>query len=55
MTENQKEPPPLHILRSRGAHTQLSLATSERGKVATEKGTNDEGREANDEGKEMVR
>nr|WP_314785010.1 phosphinothricin acetyltransferase [uncultured Capnocytophaga sp.] len=22
------KPPPLHILRSRGAHTQLSLATS---------------------------
>ena len=34
MTENQKEPPPLHILRSRGAHTQLSLATSMRGNVA---------------------
>ena len=40
---------------SRGAHTQLLLATSEKGKVATEKGINDEGREANDEGKEMVR
>jgi len=31
VTENQKEPPPLHILRSRGAHTQQSLATSMRG------------------------
>jgi len=29
----------------------LLLATSEKGKVATEKGTNNEGREANDEGK----
>jgi len=25
------KPPPLHILRSRGAHTQLSLATFEGG------------------------
>ena len=49
------KPPPLHLLRSRGAHTQLLLATSERRKVATEKGTNDEGREANEEGKAMVR
>ncbi|WP_157446746.1 hypothetical protein [Capnocytophaga sp. oral taxon 335] len=55
VTENQKKPLTLHILRSRGAHTQLLLATSEKGKVATEKGTNDEGREANDEGKAMVR
>ena len=55
MTENQKKPPLYHILRSRGAHTQLSLATSEKGKVATEKGTNNEGREANEEGKAMVR
>ena len=29
--------PPLHILRSRGAHTQPSLATSMRGNVATER------------------
>jgi len=42
--ENQKKPPPLYLLHSRGAHNQLLLATSEKGKVATEKGTNDEGR-----------
>ena len=35
MTENQKKPPPLHILCSRGAHTQLLLATSERGNVVS--------------------
>ena len=35
MTENQNKPPPSHILRSRGAHTQLSLATSERGNVVS--------------------
>ncbi|UZD38807.1 phosphinothricin acetyltransferase [Capnocytophaga ochracea] len=29
--------PSLYILRSRGAHTQLSLATSMRGNVATER------------------
>ena len=39
VTENQKKPLTLHILRSRGTHTQLLLATSEKGKVATEKGT----------------
>ena len=33
MTENQKKPPPSHILRFRGAHTQLLLATSGRGNV----------------------
>ncbi|WP_082150302.1 phosphinothricin acetyltransferase [Capnocytophaga ochracea] len=33
-------PPSLHILRSRGAHTQLSLATSMRGNVATERRRN---------------
>ena len=38
MTENQKKPPPSHILRSRGAHTQLSRTSSMRGNVATEKG-----------------
>ena len=38
------KPPPLHILRSRSKHTQLLLATSKRGKVATDKGRNDEGR-----------
>ena len=37
------KPPPLYILRSRGAHTQLLLATSERGNVVTEMGRNDEG------------
>ncbi|AVM56002.1 phosphinothricin acetyltransferase [Capnocytophaga sp. oral taxon 864] len=37
------KPHPSHILRSRGAHTQLLLATSEREKVVTEKGRNDEG------------
>ncbi|WP_278590197.1 phosphinothricin acetyltransferase [Capnocytophaga ochracea] len=31
------KPPPYHILRSRGTHTQLSLATSMRGNVATER------------------
>ena len=31
------KPSSLHILRSRGAHTQLSLATSEGGNVAREK------------------
>jgi len=36
--------PSLHILRSRGAHTQLLLDTSKRGNVVTEKGRNDEGR-----------
>ena len=35
MTENQKKPPPLHILCSRGAHTQLLLDTSKRGNVAS--------------------
>jgi len=35
VTEKRKKPPPLHILRSRGAHTQLSLATSMRGNVAS--------------------
>ena len=38
------KPPSYHILRSRGVHTQLLLATSEREKVVTEKGRNDEGR-----------
>ena len=38
------KPSSYHILRSRGAHTQLLLATSEREKVVTEKGRNDEGR-----------
>ncbi|WP_319951855.1 phosphinothricin acetyltransferase [Capnocytophaga ochracea] len=38
------KPPSYHILRSRGVHTQLLLATSMRGKVGTEKGRNDEGR-----------
>ena len=37
MMENQKKPPPSHILRSRGL-------PSERGNVGTEKGKNDEGR-----------
>ncbi|ACU92609.1 hypothetical protein Coch_1054 [Capnocytophaga ochracea DSM 7271] len=35
------KPPPLYILRSRGAHIQLLLAISERGNVVTEKGRND--------------
>jgi len=35
MMENQKEPPPSHILRSRGAHTQLLLATFKRETVAS--------------------
>ena len=35
MTENQKKPPPSHILRFRGAQTELLLATSERGNVAS--------------------
>jgi len=38
------EPSSYHILRSRGTHTPLLLATSEREKVVTEKGRNDEGR-----------
>ena len=50
MTENQKKPPPYHILRFCGAHTQLSLATSMRGNVVTEKERNDEGRMTNDRG-----
>ena len=37
------KPPPLYILRSRGAHIQLLLDTSKRGNVVTEKGRNDEG------------
>jgi len=37
------KPPPSHILRYRGAHTQLSLGTSMRGNVMTEKEKNDEG------------
>ena len=44
------KPPPLHILRSRGAHTQLSLATFKKGNVVTEKERNDEGRMTNHEG-----
>ncbi|MEB3016387.1 phosphinothricin acetyltransferase [Capnocytophaga ochracea] len=36
------KPPSLHILRSLGAHTQLLLATSKRGKIVTDKGRNDE-------------
>ncbi|EKY05429.1 hypothetical protein HMPREF9078_01842, partial [Capnocytophaga sp. oral taxon 380 str. F0488] len=42
--EKGDKPPSYHILRSRGVHTQLLLATSEREKVVTEKGRNDEGR-----------
>ncbi|UEB44303.1 phosphinothricin acetyltransferase [Capnocytophaga ochracea] len=38
------KPSSYHILRSRSTHIQQSLATSERGKVGTEKGRNDEGR-----------
>ena len=38
MTENQKKPRPLHILRFCGAHTQLSRATFKGGIVATGKG-----------------
>ncbi len=41
---------PYHILRFCGAHTQLSLATSMRGNVVTEKERNDEGRMTNDRG-----
>ncbi|EIW92808.1 hypothetical protein HMPREF1321_0280 [Capnocytophaga sp. oral taxon 412 str. F0487] len=37
------KPPPSHILRSRGAHTQLLLATFKKGELGTEKGRNDEG------------
>ncbi|WP_034567751.1 hypothetical protein [Capnocytophaga sp. oral taxon 336] len=37
------KPPPSYILRYRGAHTQLSLGTSMRGNVMTEKEKNDEG------------
>ena len=44
------KPSPSHILRSRGAHTQLSLATFKKGNVVTEKERNDEGRMTNDEG-----
>ena len=44
MTENQKEPPPYHILRSRGAHTLLSLATFKGGIVATGKGNVETGK-----------
>ncbi|WP_232300847.1 phosphinothricin acetyltransferase [Capnocytophaga sp. oral taxon 324] len=44
------KPLPLHILRSRGAHTQLSLTTFKRGNVMTEKQRNDEGQMTNDEG-----
>ena len=36
--------PPLYTLCSRGAHTQLLLATSKRGNVVTEKERNDERR-----------
>ena len=35
--------PSLHILRSRGAHTQLLLATFKEGELVTKKGRNDEG------------
>ena len=38
------KPPPLHILRSRGAHTQLLLAIFKKGELVTEKGRNDERR-----------
>ena len=38
------KPPPLHILHSRGAHTQLLLATFKGGIVATEKGNVETGK-----------
>ena len=40
------KPPPLYTLCSRGAHTQLLLATFKKGELVTEKGRNDEGRMA---------